>query len=68
MDKETERILNKRILSALDKGDRSPRRYAQLAELQQQLDEVCPIDVPRFLKRPKRDKPVEEWDPEGCSF
>ena len=40
MDKDTERILKKaeRIFAALDKGDKSRRRYTQLAELQRELD------------------------------
>jgi len=42
-----------RIFAALDKGDRSRRRYTQLAKLQQELEALLPIDVPRFLKESK---------------
>jgi len=58
MNKDTERILKKaeRILAALGRGDRSRRRYTQLAKLQQELEALLPIDVPRFLK--KTNKPA----------
>ena len=55
MDKDTQRILKKAqgIFEALDKGDRSQRRYAQLAELQQELDVLMPHELPPFLKKTK---------------
>ncbi len=55
MNKDTERILKKakRIFAAIDKGDRSRRRYTQLAKFQQELEALIPIDVPRFLKKTK---------------
>jgi len=60
MDKDTERILRKanRIFAALDKGDRSQRRYAQLAELRQELDALMPHELPQFLKRTKPKNPT----------
>lgn len=58
MDKDTERILKKaeRIFAALDKGDKSPRRYAQLAELREELDALMPNVVPEFLKTKRKTK------------
>jgi len=58
MDKDAERILKKaeRIFAALDKGDKSPRRYAQLAELREELDALIPDVVPEFLKTKRKTK------------
>ena len=55
MDKDTQQILKKaeRIFSALDKGDKSRCRYAQLAELRQELDALMPNELPPFLKKTK---------------
>ena len=47
-----------RVSAALDKGDRSQRRYAQLAELRQELDALMPYEVPQFLKRTRPKKPT----------
>jgi len=60
MDKDAQRILKKAegIFAALDKGDRSQRRYAQLAELQRELDALMPYELPSFLKRPKHSSPA----------
>ena len=58
MDKDTQRILKKaeRIFAALDKGDKSSRRYAQLAELRKELDALMPGVVPEFLKTKRKTK------------
>ena len=58
MDKDTERILKKaeRIFAALDKGNKSPRRYAQLAELREELEALMPDVVPEFLKTKEKTK------------
>ena len=58
MDKDAERILRKaeRIFAALDKGDKSPRRYAQLTELREELDALMPDVVPEFLKTKRKTK------------
>jgi hypothetical protein len=55
MDKDTQRILKKaeRIFSAIDKGDRSRRRHAQLAGLREELDALLPHELPPFLKKAK---------------
>ena len=58
MDKDTKQILKKaeRIFAALDKGDKSPCRYAQLAELREELDALMPDVVPEFLKTKRKVK------------
>ena len=58
MDKNFQRIQKKaeRIFAALDKGDKSPRRYAQLAELRKELDALMPDVVPEFLKTKRKTK------------
>ena len=56
MDKNFQRVRKKaeRIFAALDKGDKSPRRYAQLAELRKELDALMPDVVPEFLKTKRK--------------
>ena len=56
MDKNFQRVMKKaeRIFAALDKGDKSPRRYAQLAELQKELDALMPGELPKFLKAKRK--------------
>ncbi len=59
MDKNFHRLVKKadRIFAALDKGDRSQHRYAQLAELRQELDALMPHELPPFLKKTKAQSP-----------
>ena len=56
MDKNFQRIRKKakKIFAALDKGVKSPRRYAQLAELQRELDAFMPHELPQFLKAKRK--------------
>jgi len=55
MEHSLQQLMKKanRLFVALDRGDRSQRRYAQLVKLQQELEALMPNELPPFLRKIK---------------
>lgn len=55
MEHSLQQLMKKadRLFVAIDRGDRSQRRYAQLAKLQQELEALMPNELPPFLRKIK---------------